>query len=323
MKLNLFTSSGICNYILNEPLVNEGFKDSYTPDWVLDKTSTYTLAFDIGVNSMSLSIGFDNFKIPTYVLEFHKDEYEYNPTIFIDHLLMFVSGILSKNYDVIRTVFVESPVYYTAKKFSRTNSYAILKQIKDRLTNVFNNYKIPVLSKPAVVWKSTVLEPLRGTINLSKSNKEYVKGQVIKYYRSFLAKIYIYLSEDSYDSLGMLYYLYSFYTGNTEEIIITKNSPRLNKLNGSMYYIDTPDKIQEYIQSKENEGYKVCNFTYCNDLDIEENIKGLLAQSVKGCKVLYKCEISVTISTLKTLANFSSLSSIFPSSKFILVGGWI
>lgn len=324
MRLILYSATNRTNYSLNEYSVpDSSFSAPYKPTWELDKNDRYTLAFDIGSNSMSLVIGADSVQQPIIVLEFHKDSDEYNSTSFIDHLVLFVSGILSKNSDLIRTAFIESPVYYKSTKYNRANSYSVLKQIQTRLENLFKPYKIPTISKPAVTWKAIVLEPLKGTVKLNKSNKEFVKGQVLKYYKNFLLANFSSMSEDSFDALGILYYLYSFFTGDETNIIVTKNSPRAKDLYGGTYFIDTPENIHTHIESMESLGYKVFDFTYCNELDIEDNIKSILSQSIKGNKYLYKSEININISTLKSIANFAHLDSVVPEDRLVVVGGWL
>lgn len=311
--------NGVYTTVANGYEKPEGFVDYYKPELQLLKDRTYTIAVDPGTNNMSIVIGDDTMQYPILIFQISRDSHESGSTDFIDNVIQFFTGIVESLDTTLRSAYIEQPVYMGKKSF-RTNSYSILKPLQNRLVNILQHHNIDYISKPATTWRGITLASLKGVIPMNKISKDNIRAVIMRMYPAIF-KICGDISTDSCEAIGMLHYMYSFYTAD-DTIHISPNTPRTQNIDGSIINIDLLENSDSLIQDYKNQGYSIHSFNYCTDLNVEDNLKSLLYQAKKD-KKLYFAEIENSISVMKFVANYKKLSEVYPNSKFILIGGWL
>lgn len=287
---------------------------------------TYSISIDIGSKNTSIAIGDDTQKDVHYILQITRDSFDNTPQEFIDKSIRLFHFVLEHFKGITRVVFIESPVYIKYNH-TRTNSYAILKAIKDRLVNISSQYlsTSQIITKPATTWKATLFRNAQIEAKLNKQNKGAVQIAVRKLYKKFLDSLALgeHINQDSCDAVGMLHYLYDFMPDSTGKLIITPNTPRKKTLSGGVIHLVSEQDKDSLVNHLQGNGYILKEFEYCTSLDIEENVSSILALTEPTSKILYTSTIENSISVMKYISLKTNINNTTPTSKYVLIGGWL
>lgn len=321
----------IVEYVKSGGIVKEVFATMQGDDFnkhsiPINQNTTYSLAIDIGSKNTSIAIGDDTQKDVYYILQVTRDNLDVNPQTFIDKSIRLFHFVLEHFKDRTRVVFIESPIYIKYNH-TRTNSYSTLKAIKDRLVNLSSQYlnSSQIITKPATTWKATLFRNAQIEAKLNKQNKGAVQIAVRKLYKKFLDSLALgeHINQDSCDAVGMLHYLYDFMPDSTGKLIITPNTPRRKTLAGAMVHLVPEQEKGNIVNHLQSNGYVLKDFEYCTSLDIEENVLSILALTESTAKTLYTSTIENSISVMKYISLKTNINNTTPTSKYVLIGGWL